>query len=1057
MERISKIGLCMCLLLVLAGGCTQTDVEEESLPLPAGTKVDVGFRLNVLSSHTPQTRSITFTPEGTFESDTLAMPDTPTTLPTPATGVGDSVRTKAAAGLTEEQENKIVDLWVGQYNAVTGARLSNEYFGTVSDTKDILLPLIVNTSGVKSHVYFIANAGDLGAVADESTLKEKTLTCTTDAGMPVDNRCRMTGLWEGEVVSGGVEGIPVEMIRLMAKITFTYAIGGDGFTFTPTSVALKNAPGISRVEVTENQLPDISYNTYSGEASTSGATMCWYLAENMAGRSSATVDLEKKKIGTGVTNGTCIELTGNAEQFGVAYKDVTFRFYPGRDMNNYDIERNSHYEMNVTLVGIDLLDERITVGEIPPIEVDPDNIPAEGGEKTVAITTRPGQPWSFTMPDWLTALIGDKTAGGGSTVSDNKPYTIPFTAAVNPTAEAREADIVIDLQGTTKTIHIGQNASTLSVSGAKTVVATASTGNTSTFTATAGLSWNVSSPDWLTLTSTPSGTDNTTGAAQDIKFSVDVNQNESTRSGNITVKVGNAVSSTDAGLTKTIAVTQSASSLTASVNPTTALAVTAGASGTYTMNGTQGLSYSFTAGFPMWLNVTNGSASTSGGTTSGTNQTLTYKTASVNPSSSERSATVTVKAGNISKDVIIKQSASTLSVSGAKTVTATASTGNTSTFTATPGLSWNVGIVSPDDWLVLTSSAGGTDNTTVAAQTITYDAVVNPNESDRQGMITVKVGNAVSGTDTGLTKTIAVTQSASSLTASIDPAGVLAATKDASGTFTMNGTSGLSYTITPTFPSWLTVTNGTASTDGGTTSGSAQTLTYVTASVNPNVSERKATVTVKAGNMTKVVELRQSASSFSITNPDTPISACANSSTTGSITATAGLAWTISPSSQNEISVSPTSGSGDETLTFTGAVNYGAERTGTFIVSVTDASPARTKTFTVTQEAYTPAYVGEIQVCKTHNGSGTPGTGINTCKNLVAEGHDDWYLPSQEELLAVQKDRAKLETVPCFTGFSNSLYISSTPASYGYVAVHMETGATAHTKTSKNIRCVRAK
>ena len=108
MKRISKIGLCICLLSALFGGCTQTDVEEESLPLPAGTKVDVGFRLNVLSSHSPQTRSITFTPEGTFESDTLAMPDTPTTLPTPPTSVGDSVRTKAAAGLTEEQENTFV-------------------------------------------------------------------------------------------------------------------------------------------------------------------------------------------------------------------------------------------------------------------------------------------------------------------------------------------------------------------------------------------------------------------------------------------------------------------------------------------------------------------------------------------------------------------------------------------------------------------------------------------------------------------------------------------------------------------------------------------------------------------------------------------------------------------------------------------------------------------------------------------------------------------------------------------------------------------------------------
>ncbi len=32
-------------------------------------------------------------------------------------------------------------------------------------------------------------------------------------------------------------------------------------------------------------------------------------------------------------------------------------------MNNYNIERNYHYVMKVTLVGIDISDERITVNE----------------------------------------------------------------------------------------------------------------------------------------------------------------------------------------------------------------------------------------------------------------------------------------------------------------------------------------------------------------------------------------------------------------------------------------------------------------------------------------------------------------------------------------------------------------------------------------------------------------------------------------------------------------------------------------------------------------------
>ncbi|WP_293707635.1 BACON domain-containing carbohydrate-binding protein, partial [uncultured Parabacteroides sp.] len=817
---------CMCLLLVLAGGCTQTDVEEESLPLPAGTKVDVGFRLNVLSSHSPQTRSITFTPEGTFESDTLAMPDTPTTLPTPPTGVGDSVRTKAAAGLSEEQENTIATLWVGQYEATSGKRLSNEYFGTVSDTKDILLQLPLNASGVKSHVYFIANAGDLGAVADEKTLKEKTLTCTTGAGAPVDNRCKMAGMWEGEVVSGGVEDIPVEMIRLMAKITFTYAIGGDGFTFTPTSVALKNAPGISRVEVTERQLPDISYNNYSGEANASGATMCWYLAENMAGTGTPTVDSNKKKIGAGVTNATCIELTGDAKQLGVEYKDVTFRFYPGADMNNYDIVRNGHYATNVTLVGIDLLDERITVGTIPPITVDPDNILAEGGEKTVAITTRPGQLWSFTMPDWLTALIGGKTAGGGSTVSDNKPYSIPFTAAVNPTADVREADIVIDLQGTTKTIHIGQNASTLTKGSDISLAAAADSEGSSSFTATKGLKWQASLSDWLDwTTANPAASgDAATGSAQDLKIKAASNPTASARTGTITVKAGASIDDASyTGLKQEIAVNQAASTASGS---TINNIVAAGATGDATFTATKGLPWASTPAD--WITVNTGGTGTS---TTGSSQTINY-TVAVNPSSSVRSGKITVRAGDTSAgptgDIVLNQLGATLSVSGATTLAATASTDNTSTFTATPGLSWNVGVTSTGNWLSLTGSTSGTENTTGSTQTITYSAPLNTGDSVRNGTITVKVGDGQGA----LSQTISVSQDAS-VYVGIDES--IALTSRGVENYYLTGTEGLTWNVTVHSTNGITITP---------TSGTFPTQLSISVEKNPSTPKRLASITV---------------------------------------------------------------------------------------------------------------------------------------------------------------------------------------------------------------------
>ena len=352
MKQISEIRnkhwirLFGCLVLLWIVGCTQADVDDDIL-LPTLKEVDAGFNLNVLANHIPVTRSILFTADGTMESD--------------------SIGTRAATPLEEAQESKIASVWVGQY--VGGKLLYAKYISSLTGNT-LNIKLKHDREGSESHVWFIANMGDQGEVATETSLKKLLLTyVSTETGLPQSNLCGMTGMWSGVVQEGGVKDIRVNLSRMVAKISFTYSIAGEGFTFTPNTVTLNSVPQKMQVDVPENQLVGMTYTDYTGIADRDGATMYWYLPENMAGIVSDgnAIDSEKKKIGMGVTNATYIELTGTAVQGGVTYNNVVFRFYPGDGMNNYNIERNYHYVMKVTLVGIDISDERITVNEIPPI------------------------------------------------------------------------------------------------------------------------------------------------------------------------------------------------------------------------------------------------------------------------------------------------------------------------------------------------------------------------------------------------------------------------------------------------------------------------------------------------------------------------------------------------------------------------------------------------------------------------------------------------------------------------------------------------------------------
>ena len=995
MKQISEIRnkhwirLFGCLVLLWIVGCTQADVDDDIL-LPTLKEVDAGFNLNVLANHIPVTRSILFTADGTMESD--------------------SIGTRAATPLEEVQESKIASVWVGQY--VGGKLLYAKYISSLTGNT-LNIKLKHDREGSESHVWFIANMGDQGEVATETALKKLLLTyVSTETGLPQSNLCGMTGMWSGVVQEGGVKDIRVNLSRMVAKISFTYSIAGEGFTFTPNTVTLNSVPQKMQVDVPENQLVGMTYTDYTGIADRDSATMYWYLPENMAGIVSDgnAIDSEKKKIGMGVTNATYIELTGTAVQGGVTYNNVVFRFYPGDGMNNYNIERNYHYVMKVTLVGIDISDERITVNEIPPIEVDPGKMPAEkGGMKEVQITARPGQAWSFDLEEWLSAMIGGVAAGTGVTVSHQGPAMVTFqSVSANPKAEDRSVTFSVNVNGENQEITITQEGSALS-KGSDVISLGAAEGSegASSFTTTKGLPW---------------------------------------------------------------------------------LAALSGEN---------------------WWNWADDNPAFSGDEATGTEQALKIKATASNPLASERSGKITVSAGTsiaeigytgLKEEIVVKQAGSRVEGSSME-VNPEAANNQTSSFVATSGLDW-VAKVTEGDWITLVGATSGSQ-TTGKAQNVTFNIAVNPFSSARSGEIVVRAGDEIGGP----TGTIKVNQKASALTVSASPT-TLAATKDAAGTLSFKGTSGLSFSITK--PDWLTLTG----TIPETMNGNEQNLGYKTSEVNLNSTEISGDITVKAGNIENKVAVKQSGSTFTVSETELSLEKDATSGSV-KVKGTYGLPWTVSPAGgTNAITPSIDSSIADgseQVLTFNATENMGSARSATFTIAVTGGDHSKTVkvnqagdltkiTVTINQQVlrsyytqmtkdggnwklYPPFDAGGTDMAESHgvtvnlsesptmNGSYSiqvqksqnPSvlTQINTksyCSKLDEDG-TGWRLPTQIELHAMYMNKEYIEGIKgSGTLFGSYYWSSSIYGGNGKFCLLRLSDGTFNYLTTNNpyyIRCVR--
>lgn len=693
--KMNKVVFAGLFLLSVCCRCTQSEVVSGD-GHKKGEEIEVGFRLNVLTTTMLQTRSDT------------------------------TVVTRSQTDPGETADKTLQNLWAGQYDS-KGDLVAEEYFSSLATQESVNLPL-KRIEGI-CHVWVVANAGNLSGKADsENDLNTLTTsTAFTEEGLPVGNLCVMTGMWSGTITEN--IDADIQLKRSLAKIKFAYSVGGENFSFIPSTLELCNVPKVMKYtgEKDPEQLSgDGNYKTYTVTSPGTSGVHFWYVPENLAGMGTNGGDRATEKTGEGVSYATCIKLSGEAVQDGVTYGNVVFTLYPGAGNNDYNVVRNGFYAIEVTLTGIDFTDKRVTVGSVPEME-DPENLgPEKGATGIFQVTTRPGVSWAFTIPGWLSATVGGKTYESGNRLDFIGPYKVEFnTTTANPRAEVRETSFKVG----EKEIKVRQDPSSLEV-GAQSVSVAAENGSTGsgTFKATAGLPWSATLEtewgNWLGWNGDApvSGTE-ASGTNETLAIkTLSANPSASSRTGTLLIKGGDAISDTSyPDLTGSISVTQAGATATPSKK-----------SYSISPEKADNLSVDFTAtsDLPWVASVTTGddwlTLTSNSGMTTGTSQSVGYK-ASLNLSSSARSGKIGVRVGNEAGDIHpgpladigVEQAGSVFTVSTPAEIPKEGGTTSV-TVTATEGLPWTMTPTSETNGITPPA-----DHSFTGGQTLTFSATKN--------------------------------------------------------------------------------------------------------------------------------------------------------------------------------------------------------------------------------------------------------------------------------------------------------------------------------------------
>lgn len=275
--------------------------------------------------------------------------------------VSDGVATRAATGeLTEAQEKAVNNVCVFQFKS-DGNLVYKEYSETLENaTANISLMAGIGIC----KVYVLANVGDVtgGFAVNSATetifkagYKEYTNSITTNSCLPMCG----TANFDSDNVSAQLS---VSLTRLVAKISLT--LTATNGTFTATSVTLQNVP--KRMGFVDSQVASSDMISYTGGMATN---VVWYMPENKQGEGSVSsaTDWTHRFEGTAPISGKAayICIKGNYTPTGSTAREVVYSIYLGAaaNANNFDVVRNTKYNVTATIKGTNLADARVMVGQ----------------------------------------------------------------------------------------------------------------------------------------------------------------------------------------------------------------------------------------------------------------------------------------------------------------------------------------------------------------------------------------------------------------------------------------------------------------------------------------------------------------------------------------------------------------------------------------------------------------------------------------------------------------------------------------------------------------------
>ena len=468
------------------------------------------------------------------------------------------------------------------------------------------------------------------------------------------------------------------------------------------------------------------------------------------------------------------------------------------------------------------------------------------------------------------------------------------------------------------------------------------TGGSVTFSVTSNTTWSWSNnAAWLTSTAQPTQE----FWSRSFSYSVAPNTSSASRTATITITAGN--------LTRTHTVIQGGVDTSLSLSSETTSIPANGGSSTFTVSSNSTWNWSDNAA---WL-TSNESASQNG------NQSFSYSVAP-NTSTSSRTATITITAGNLTRTHTVTQAGADVILTLNQTTRSIPATGGSGTFTVSSNTTWNWSDNAA--WLTSNESTSQTGN-----QTFTYSVAPNTSTQSRTATITITAGT--------LTRTHTVTQSGAGGSLAVSPTSRSIPATGGNGTFTVSSNTTWNWSDNA---AWLT-SNESTSQNGN------QTFTY---SVAPNTStaSRTATITITAGNLNRTHTVTQAGVGGSLVLSPATRSIPATGGN-GTFTVSSNTTWNWSDNAIWLTSNENTTQNGNQTFSYSVAPNTStSSRTGT----ITLTAGTITRTHTVSQEGTTsitgpvvqPSFIPIVELAPGSYGPDLTRNGVNYQENHYPGG-----------------------------------------------------------------------